>query len=130
VEERLDYVEDLREIAIDAALPIHKDLVLIELRAKAAAVYEVEVSTSAFWEQPEAVPTGLALSADERTATFSGFADVVLVFDAAYDVKAKTITRPQLERVAPEIDERSAHMRERRKKQALRALGELRARRA
>ena len=97
----LDDLGDLREASFEAAWPIAKDQFLVEIRAKSQASYSISVDSHVFMRPGVPLPPpGTHFSPGEETATFSGSADVILVFVASYDPKTKSLGRPDLERLA------------------------------
>lgn len=77
--------------AVDA-LPLTDDLFAVVLAYDVNASYRVEISTSAFWRQPNLVPDDVDLSGDERSAFFRGYADGKALFDARYQVSTSALT--------------------------------------
>ena len=73
------------------AFPLTERTYAVIIEAGADALYELEVSTVGFWRQPERIPADVRLSADERSAYFSGFANVRALFDARYDLDTDTL---------------------------------------
>jgi hypothetical protein len=83
-DESLDDIVYRGGLTVADAWALSDDEFAIELRAHVDAVYDVQVSTAVFWRNPDLVPTGLDLSADERYATFAGFADAVAHIEGRY----------------------------------------------
>jgi PIN domain len=78
------------------AFPLTDGVYAVQLEVPAEAVYELDVSTHGFWQQPNRVPANVRLSGDERSAYFSGFARVRALFDARYRAETDELSQLSL----------------------------------
>ena len=103
IEETLAEVDDFSRFAIADAIPLGDGKFGIEAWLDGNAFFDITTGTGGFGAH-EGVPESISISADEKTAQLSGFAEVRLVFEIEYDQGEAHLGTPRLARIenAPE----------------------------